>query len=84
MNIADNVQKVKLIKTRVAAPSELPSPFENQHDVQIVPPGRLFVSCANNTFLEVMQLQSPNKRVLFAKDFVNGLRGGKLTWEPRE
>ena len=31
---------------------------------------------------QVLELQAPGKRVMAAKDFVNGLKGRTLVWQP--
>lgn len=39
----------------------------------------LIVYCEGNSSLEILELQPPGKRVMSAKDFVNGLRGQQIT-----
>lgn len=38
----------------------------------------LIVSCEGNSSLEILELQPPGKRVMSAKDFINGLRGQQI------
>lgn len=38
----------------------------------------LVVPCADNTTLEILELQPPGKKVMRAKDFCNGLRGHQI------
>lgn len=33
---------------------------------------------------QVLELQAPGKRVMAARDFVNGLKGRTLSWQPAQ
>ena len=78
-------ERFKLITTRIADPSELPTGYSGGREVALVGKagGRLLVPCTDGTVLEVLELQAPGKKVMGALAFANGLRGEGLRWQPR-
>ena len=42
----------------------------------------LFVRCGDGSALELLEVQAPGKRAMAAADFVNGLKGRVLRWQP--
>lgn len=65
-----NKKRVKLLRSKLAAPSEEPSrpgTFQFRD-------GRLFVSCAEGV-LEILELQLEGKRAMLPLEFVNGIKG---------
>jgi len=77
-------ERVKLITTRIAEASDLPSDFAGGSALAVVGKGRLLVPCADGSVLEILELQAPGKKPMAAKAFINGLRGKSVRWIPRE
>ncbi|KAI5070258.1 hypothetical protein GOP47_0014601 [Adiantum capillus-veneris] len=52
----------------------------SDHDKHLVRQEKssLLVICGGDSILEILELQPPGKRIMSAKDFINGLRGQKL------
>lgn len=72
--------RLKLVKTKLVLQSEIPT-FENVNEVKVCS-GRMFVACVDGSCLELLEVQSPDKRVMSAPDFINGLRKRTMSWEP--
>ncbi|KAL3681436.1 hypothetical protein R1sor_024393 [Riccia sorocarpa] len=77
--------ELKIVTTRVKSRSDvegLPSGGEVSvtGDALVVPCGS---EGSDRSYLEILQLQPPSKKVMSARDFCNGLRGQKLLIEPK-
>ncbi|KAL4452092.1 hypothetical protein ABPG75_007754 [Micractinium tetrahymenae] len=71
--------ELKIVRTRVAEPAAWTGGSEQE--VTATKEG-LFIRCADGSVLQVLELQAPGKRVMAARDFLNGLKGRTLLWEP--
>ncbi|XP_010922507.1 uncharacterized protein [Elaeis guineensis] len=69
-----NVLEMKLITTRVCSACDR----EAEGNEILFSSSKLLIPCAGQSWLEVLELQLPGKKVMSARDFWNGLRGQKL------
>lgn len=72
-------QRIKIISTLVLEATLSPLTRE----VTVVKEGKndiLRVVCGDGSVLGILELQPPGKKVMAAKDFVNGLRGANIQW----
>jgi len=78
-------ERIKLLTTRIADLNEANADSTVMNDAPqcFIHKNRLFVSCAGETLIEVLELQLPGKRPVDTKAFINGLRGSQLTWVPQ-
>lgn len=72
-------QRIKIISTKVldTAPASL------TREVTVVKEGKndiLRVVCGDGSVLGISEMQPPGKKVMAARDFVNGLRGAAIRW----
>lgn len=68
------VLEMKLIRTRVCSACDK----EAEGNEILFSNSTLLIPCAGRSWLEVLELQLPGKKVMNARDFWNGLRGQKL------
>jgi methionyl-tRNA formyltransferase len=75
--------KVKIITTQVL--DARTQPGNRKKEIEIVKAGKtdmLKVVCGDGSTLAITELQPEGKKVMFIRDFVNGLRGSKVIyWE---
>jgi len=73
-----DVLEIKVISTKVSAS------FDKAGDENeiLFSGSSLLIPCSGSTWLEVLELQLPGKKVTTARDFWNGLRGQKLLKSP--
>lgn len=72
-------QRIKIISTTVLGTALSPPTRE----VTVVKEGKndiLRVVCGDGSVLGILELQPPGKKVMAARDFVNGLRGAAIQW----
>ncbi|WOL11706.1 hypothetical protein Cni_G20470 [Canna indica] len=69
-----NVLDIKIITTKVSDASDIKG---NGNEI-LFDRNALLVPCGGHSWLEVLEIQPPGKKVLSARDFWNGLRGQKL------
>ncbi|KAH7286780.1 hypothetical protein KP509_32G022600 [Ceratopteris richardii] len=69
---------LKIITTKPHNDLVIENSRENHGPVVRQQKSSLFVSCGCESTLEIVELQPPGKRVMKAKDFVNGLQGKEL------
>ncbi|XP_072992990.1 uncharacterized protein [Typha latifolia] len=70
----DAVLDIKIISTRVC----LACDKEGDENEILFSGSGLLIPCAGQSWLEVLELQLPGKKVMTGRDFWNGLRGQKL------
>ncbi|PRW57094.1 pigment defective [Chlorella sorokiniana] len=71
--------ELKIVRTRVGQPSSWQGSSERE---VAATKDALLIRCADGSVLEVLELQAPGKRAMAARDFVNGLKGRSLVWQP--
>jgi len=69
-----DVLDIKVISTKVSTSCEKPG---DENEI-LFSGNSLLIPCNGSTWLEVLELQLPGKKVTTARDFWNGLRGRKL------
>lgn len=77
--------ELKVLRTRVgssAAAAEASSSQSIAAREVWVGKDELRVVCGDGSVLEILEVQAPGKRAVAARDFINGLKGRKLTWRP--
>ncbi|KAG6523837.1 methionyl-tRNA formyltransferase-like isoform X1 [Zingiber officinale] len=74
MNGNANVVEIKITTTRISDATDV----DGGGNEIIYSRSALLVPCAGDSWLEVLELQPPGKKVMSARDFWNGLRGQKL------
>ncbi|KAF3795933.1 Methionyl-tRNA formyltransferase [Nymphaea thermarum] len=87
IQVVDNNQKIntielKIITTRVGIPHNNDSNCKHDEMCIFFDGEALVVPCANNSLLQVLELQLPGKKAVTAKAFWNGLRGQQLLKSP--
>lgn len=70
--------EIKVISTKV---STFCDKVEDENEI-LFSGSSLLIPCSGPTWLEVLELQLPGKKVTAARDFWNGLRGQKLLKSP--
>lgn len=83
----EEIQKIKIITTIVLnPPGTVPPEDRTRHVTQIkckeINGDVLQVICSDGSVLGLFEVQPLSRKVMKARDFANGLRGRKLTWEP--
>ncbi|KAL4857185.1 Methionyl-tRNA formyltransferase [Chlorella vulgaris] len=73
--------ELKIVRTRMGRPSEWTGSSERQ---VVASRDALLIRCGDGSVLQVLELQAPGKRVMAAKDFLNGLKGRTLVWQPAQ
>ncbi|KAG6527720.1 hypothetical protein ZIOFF_009846 [Zingiber officinale] len=74
MNGNANVVEIKITTTRISDATDV----DGGGNEIIYSRSALLVPCAGDSWLEVLELQPPGKKVMSARDFWNGLRGQRL------
>lgn len=68
----------KMFGITAARPATVPVPDASSTEGQLIAPGsQLFVSCGQNTLLELLEVQPEGKKRMTARDFAHGYRPGK-------
>jgi len=70
--------EIKVISTKVSASCDKAG---DENEI-LFSGSSLLIPCSGSTWLEVLELQLPGKKVTTARDFWNGLRGQKLSKSP--
>ena len=73
--------ELKIVRTRVGSQSEGVGVAGGKRNVVMTTPkGEMKIVCGDGHVLELLEVQAPGRKVVAAKDFVNGLKGNVLTW----
>eukprot|EP00887_Chlorella_sp_A99_P007684 scaffold20.g7684.t1 len=76
--------ELKVLRTRPLPPEASPRAGSGGGDARAVAASRhgLYVRCGDGSVLQLLEVQAPGKRPMAAADFVNGLKGRTLHWQP--
>ncbi|WVZ69249.1 hypothetical protein U9M48_018064, partial [Paspalum notatum var. saurae] len=77
-NGESDLLEIKVITTKVSTSCDK---VEDENEI-LFSGSSLLIPCSGPTWLEVLELQLPGKKVTAARDFWNGLRGQKLLKSP--